>query len=146
MSGIKLEKERKMRLLCWRVFSLSKSRRFNGSSLLHFYLFLVLSLVQSSMYVVCRRLVRPSRSRAPPSLSRGLVSQLFTLFVPFHLNGHLSCRYKEYFVSQTLQGGHDGTKTTQRFPRPRFSIKISQRTKSFVGSLSHPQLLERQSV
>ena len=75
------------------------------------------------MYVVCRRLVRPSRSRAPPSLSLSLSLVVsfrnFSLFRTFHLNVILLHRYKEHFVSQTLQGGHDGTKTTRRFLKTR---------------------------
>lgn len=76
---------------------------------------------------------------APPSLSRAhSFFATFRIFVTFHFNEHLLHRYKEHFSSETLQGGHDGTKTTQRFPRTKFAFKISQRTRSFVKQVSCP--------
>jgi len=61
MNGIEVEKERKKRLLRWRVFSLAqKSRNLNWSSLVRFYLVLALPWPVAVCDVVCRRLVQVS--------------------------------------------------------------------------------------
>ena len=86
MSGTKVEKERKNRLeVSLSFLSLAKSRNFNKSSLLRFSLVLSRSWPVAVCDVVCRRLVHPSRSRAPLSFERAIVFRNFSRVRPFSL-------------------------------------------------------------